>query len=1314
MRLSKLKNLNLSKPDLTRGKDLLEKSISTFKLTKSPKQILNSSSFRLLETVENLQENKDFKLIKSSILNNLKVINSEKFPTVFSLPRGSIGDILFDVTDSTFYGYNGSEWLSFGLAPSFNLNDMLAVGNDALGEDMTNVGNVTMTGTLSATTVSGGNLDMNGSNITTTGTIYGNAFSGTLLGVAATAGKLSPGRVINGVLYTGEYDITIGCEAAGLTGATLAGNVINSSLESFGTLVGLTMGGPLDLSGNNLVSVNFLSASTITTGSIASTTFFANTLSANVVNVNWLTGSSFVVSTSLSSSTVFAGGTTGGNITSNTATINQLTGGNLVSFRATCQTFQVNSQITLGSVVTNNVTATFMSVGTGTFTGTLTANSITANYLRSTFASAVNANVTSNVQAGTVIGVNLYANHVFSSTLTITTTLTANNIIGGSVTATFIGGDWRGTVLLSGGGTGTTVYTTNSVLYTTSGDIRGTNVLPNAILATNPTPFMSATLPIQVQNGITQLGTLTKTLDLAGNNLVGAATITLPLIQYPSSYERITSNGPATINPDIINTIVQSGTLGQYNWRAYVTNSNGRPNGVATNESGDVFFGGSYLLADVSVYSSNDVFFRSMPFVGRTDAPCGYLVKYNSLGIAQWSTYNTTDGRSNQRVGINHVSVNNKGDCVVTGYTQEAGLYLHNGDMSVAFRTNTIVSNNDVLSIFYDNFGRPKWSARTSGFGQGQRVKITDTAVYITAQFTSGALSVYNSDNSLSIIFPSSSLGNQNIALIKYNMNGFVQWGRLIMDDFNNSFSEFAYDLSVNKYDDIVVTGQFSSTVFFYQNQTRNTIIYSLGSVGGADAFIVKYNSNGVFNWATKLGTINTDSGQGIHINDNGDIVATGHYISTLNIYNSGGITIGLTLPSSGTQDVYIVRYSNAGNPIWATRIDGAAAETATDIVLTNSGKIVATGYYQSNPLSVYSSSGALVFTMPYSGSNDIYVIRYTLDGVPVWGNRIAGSGNDVSTTVDMNSKGEVLLSGYWGTTSPSIFTGFGRNLSATIPGDTFVAKFTDETAYLTLPNAALDGQRKIITSTGPVTYIYPLATINNITGTITLFANETLSLVWDAVNSNWSNVSSALQISTSTGDKPALTFLPDTDTGVSSTTLSELKLSTNGLSRANINSSGLITTPKTCVFYYYLPTTTANFTGGGATYYTVTGLTLGIDYNSNFNGTTGVFTVPINGIYNISGSIVLGNITSSAFNDGTVGLYNGTAFLASSQKCNVYNLTAGGSVVCLNFSFAVRVYSTNTITVRVAVSAGTKTISLIGTNTFNTDATWISGYLVG
>jgi hypothetical protein len=144
-------------------------------------------------------------------------------------------------------------------------------------------GNVSVTGTLGVTGL-----------ITATGGVSGNV-TGAVTGNASTATTLQTSRNINGVAFNGSADITITAvaDASALTGATLAANVLASSLTSVGALNAgsITSGfGAIDIGADA-----FTGAGTGLTGTAAGLTAGGNAvLGANTFTAaqEWATGTS--------------------------------------------------------------------------------------------------------------------------------------------------------------------------------------------------------------------------------------------------------------------------------------------------------------------------------------------------------------------------------------------------------------------------------------------------------------------------------------------------------------------------------------------------------------------------------------------------------------------------------------------------------------------------------------------------------------------------------------------------------------------------------------------------------------------------------------------------------------------------------------------------------------------------------------------------------------------------------------------------------------------------------------------------------------
>lgn len=205
---------------------------------------------------------------KATILENTRLINGVGFdgsaninvkaPTTFYLKGGDY------ITGSDFDGSEEITW---------NIN---AASNNVIGSIVArdSAGNFTA-GTITANLI--GNVSGNVSTSTGTSTfniITANQFVGqSLSGNATTASSLRTPRLINGVSFDGTRDITIPVNGENVSGTRLASNVVNSSLNTLGTLselriedAGLSIGNVLDISvdsgvptieTNNINGLNF-------------------------------------------------------------------------------------------------------------------------------------------------------------------------------------------------------------------------------------------------------------------------------------------------------------------------------------------------------------------------------------------------------------------------------------------------------------------------------------------------------------------------------------------------------------------------------------------------------------------------------------------------------------------------------------------------------------------------------------------------------------------------------------------------------------------------------------------------------------------------------------------------------------------------------------------------------------------------------------------------------------------------------------------------------------------------------------------------
>ena len=155
----------------------------------------------------------------------------------------------------------------------------------------------------------------------------------------------------------------------------------------------------------------------------------------------------------------------------------------------------------------------------------------------------------------------------------------------------------------------------------------------------------------------------------------------------------------------------------------------------------------------------------------------------------------------------------------------------------------------------------------------------------------------------------------------------------------------------------------------------------------------------------------------------------------------------------------------------WATRIAGTGNDNISFITSDSSGNIYMTGYYASNPLTIYNADGSTFGTLANAGSDDICVVKYNPAGTAQWATRLAGTGSDQGFGITSDSPGNSYTVGTYTSNPLTIYNADGSTFG-TLPysgsgGDICVVKYnTAGTAqWVTRLAGSLNDQGYRITS---------------------------------------------------------------------------------------------------------------------------------------------------------------------------------------------------------------------------------------------------------
>ncbi|WP_234110530.1 SBBP repeat-containing protein [Chryseobacterium sp. R2A-55] len=408
------------------------------------------------------------------------------------------------------------------------------------------------------------------------------------------------------------------------------------------------------------------------------------------------------------------------------------------------------------------------------------------------------------------------------------------------------------------------------------------------------------------------------------------------------------------------------------------------------------YFGGSSddFGTSCTVDSQNNVYLSGYTFSTTGIASGGYqnnlagncdafLAKFSSSGTLIWSTYY---GGNNEDKGKS-CAVDANGNVYLAGETYSTTNIATSG----AFQT----SNNGLDDAFlakFDSNGNLLWGTYFGGeyYDEGYSVAVDKNSgnVYLAGFAWS----------STGITTPGAHQQNTGGAtdafLAKFDSNGNRQWSTY----YGGEQWESGY-CTVDNTGNVFLAGFTSSSVNIASSGAHQT------NLGGLDdAYLVKFNSDGVRQWGTYYGGSDYDWGYFIATDFQGNVFLDGHTGSDANISTTGSYQAS----RSGSYDAFLAKFNGAGSRIWGTYYGGAEQERASACTVDNSDNVIVTGYTYSNDN--IASPGA--FQETWGGNQDVFVAKFYNDGSRIWGTYIGGTGDDFGAFSSTDSWGNVYITG--------------------------------------------------------------------------------------------------------------------------------------------------------------------------------------------------------------------------------------------------------------------------------------------------------------
>ena len=324
-----------------------------------------------------------------------------------------------------------------------------------------------------------------------------------------------------------------------------------------------------------------------------------------------------------------------------------------------------------------------------------------------------------------------------------------------------------------------------------------------------------------------------------------------------------------------------------------------------------------------------------------------------------------------------------------------------------------VASYNPAYELIIDPVVR-SWGTYYGGIGQDysyySNACATDISgnVYFTGQAASSTGTILATSGSHQVMID----GSTDAFLAKFNGNGIRQWGTY----YGGSGGEIGYSCALDGSGNVFMAGTTTSSVgTVLSTSGAHQVIHGGGpSLNAQDAFLVKFNNNGVRSWGTYYGGSGNDLGYGCTCDGTGNVFLVGE-TST----NSGTAIATAASHQPTGAGAFLVKFSGGGVRQWGTYYGqfNWARSCATDAT----GNVFITGV---------SYGGTLIATpgshQPTGIAQDAYLAKFNSSGVRQWGTYYGGAGTEWGLSCSVDPSGNIFMSGITNVNSGTVIATLG------------------------------------------------------------------------------------------------------------------------------------------------------------------------------------------------------------------------------------------------------------------------------------------------
>jgi hypothetical protein len=350
----------------------------------------------------------------------------------------------------------------------------------------------------------------------------------------------------------------------------------------------------------------------------------------------------------------------------------------------------------------------------------------------------------------------------------------------------------------------------------------------------------------------------------------------------------------------------------------------------------------------------------------------------------EWGTYY---GAPDAGGSANGVAIDGSGNTLMAGTATLTGLAT-SGAHDV-----TLSGTGDALLVKFGPTGQRLWATYYGGPGQER-----GSAVHTDAANNVLLAGETWSTSAIATPFAHQPVpgGESDAFLARFSPSGVRQWATY----YGGEHPDMAYAITVDGAGCPILAGQTFSLTGIATPGAADT-----QNNGTGEAFLAKFDPNGVRQWGSYLGGNSYDKATGLSCD--------GTFIFVAGVTGS---PFDIATPfahqpqvDNSSMDAFLVKYSGLGQKLWGTYYGGSGAELSVDCVAEQGSGVV---HLSGTTTSTTAIATLFAHQSVRSGPQDGFLAKFNANGARQWGTYVGGTGTETVHAVALGSFGRIHIAG--------------------------------------------------------------------------------------------------------------------------------------------------------------------------------------------------------------------------------------------------------------------------------------------------------------